>query len=207
MVLPSHLQHNLMPSEINFVAENELITILPRYSMNKIELIGHKIPALRAMRREKVPIWVAVILKSQDKCSIVPPKWLNLAYLKDKYEEEIRKPQVFSELPWNWLEISKVLLAKAADDLSDPSHQLRSVLQDLREIRLVKSHKGLRELNESNIQLNGLSLLEINELRPFVLTVMNKLRQLHDTTTTRGAVEAGEGDDMDDEDNYDDEDD
>lgn len=40
MVLPSHLKNNLMPSEIKFLAENETITILPRYSMKKIELVG-----------------------------------------------------------------------------------------------------------------------------------------------------------------------
>ncbi|KAK6871961.1 DNA replication complex GINS protein PSF2 [Candida tropicalis] len=145
-------------------------------------LIGTRIPNLRAMRREQVPLWVALILKSQDKCSIVPPKWLNVAFLKEKYDDEVRKPLQFSDLPWNWLEVSKILLDKASDDLSDPVDQLRSVIQDLREVRLVKTKKGFKELNESNIQLNGLSLLEINEIRPFVIPVMNKLRRLHETT-------------------------
>ncbi|AOW26175.1 DNA replication complex GINS protein PSF2 [Candida albicans P57072] len=202
MVLPKNLQGNLMPSEITFLAENELITILPRYSIKKIDLIGTSIPNLRAMRRELVPLWVALILKSQDKCSIVPPKWLTVAYLKERYEDEIRKPLQFSDLPWNWLELSKILLEKAPDDLSDPVDQLRSVIQDLRETRLVKSKKGLKELNESNIQLNGLSLLEINELRPFVIPVMNKLRQLYDTTQSN-TINA---DDQDMEDASDDED-
>lgn len=202
MVLPKNLQGNLMPSEITFLAENELITILPRYSIKKIDLIGTSIPNLRAMRRELVPLWVALILKSQDKCSIVPPKWLTVAYLKERYEDEIRKPLQFSDLPWNWLELSKILLEKAPDDLLDPVDQLRSVIQDLRETRLVKSKKGLKELNESNIQLNGLSLLEINELRPFVIPVMNKLRQLYDTTQSN-TINA---DDQDMEDVSDDED-
>ncbi|KAI5966290.1 PSF2 [Candida pseudojiufengensis] len=149
--------------------------------MKKIDLIGTRIPNLRAMRREKVPLWVALILKNQDKCNIVPPKWLNVIYLKEKYEEEIKKPTQFSDIPWNWLEMSKILLSKAPDDLQDSSHDIRSILQDLREVRLIKSRKGLKELNESNIQLSGLSLMEINEIRPFVLPVMNKLRQLHDT--------------------------
>lgn len=154
------------------------------------------------MRRELVPLWVALILKSQDKCSIVPPKWLTVAYLKERHEDEIRKPLQFSDLPWNWLELSKILLEKAPDDLLDPVDQLRSVIQDLRETRLVKSKKGLKELNESNIQLNGLSLLEINELRPFVIPVMNKLRQLYDTTQSN-TINA---DDKDMEDASDDED-
>lgn len=157
------------------------------------------VPPLRGMRREKIPLWVALILKSQDKCNIIAPTWLNLTYLKEKYEEELKNPHKFSDLPWNWIEVSKILLAKAADDLADPSHQLRSVLQDLREIRLVKSRRGLKELNESNIELNGLSLLEINELRPFVLNVMNRLRELHDSVHGPAQLQ-GDGDNDDDSD-------
>ena len=129
-------------------------------------------------------------------------KMVNSGVFKERYEDEIRKPLQFSDLPWNWLELSKILLEKAPDDLLDPVDQLRSVIQDLRETRLVKSKKGLKELNESNIQLNGLSLLEINELRPFVIPVMNKLRQLYDTTQSN-TINA---DDQDMEDASDDED-
>lgn len=91
---------------------------------------------------------------------------------------------MFSNLPWNWLELSKILISKAHDDLPDSSTQLCSIIKDLREIRQLKSKRGLRELNESNMQLNGLSLMELNELRPFVLLVMEKMRQLHGSVTT-----------------------
>lgn len=97
------------------------------------------------------------------------------------YDQEKKHPEMFSSLPWNWLELSKILIAKASDDLSDSTNQLCSIIKDLREIRQLKSKRGLRELNESNIQLNGLSLMELNELRPFVLLVMNKMRQLHES--------------------------
>lgn len=150
------------------------------------------LPALRAMRRIEVPLWVALILKSQGKCNIVPPDWLNYAYLKEKYDEEKKFVDLFSLLPWNWLEVSKVLLHSAADDIHDSSSQIKSIIQDLREVRQLKARRGLKELNESNIQLNGLSLMEINEIRPFVLNVMNKLRQLHESTN--------EGEDV--QDNY-----
>lgn len=40
MVLPSHLQGTLTPAEVKFLAENEPITILPRYLMKKVELVG-----------------------------------------------------------------------------------------------------------------------------------------------------------------------
>ncbi|CAI5757922.1 unnamed protein product [Candida verbasci] len=192
MVLPSNLIGNLTPNELSFLTENEMITILPRYSMNKIDLIGTSIPKLRAMRREKVPLWVALILKSQSKCNIVPPDWLNHQYLKDKYDEEIRKANQFSALPFNWLEITKIFLDNASDDLQDSTDEIRSIIQDLKEIRLVKSRRGLKELNESNIQLNGLGMMEINEIRTFVIPVMNKLRQLHDTTVKEEEAESDE---------------
>lgn len=40
MVLPAHLRKTITPAEVNFQAESELVTILPRYLMKKIELIG-----------------------------------------------------------------------------------------------------------------------------------------------------------------------
>lgn len=157
---------------------------------------------MNARRRVDIPLWIALILKSRNKCHIIPPDWLKVSYLKGKYDEEVKIPTKFSNLPMNWLEISKILLAKASDDLEDPSHQLRSIIQDLREIRLVKSRKGLKELNESNMQLNGLSLMEINEMRPFVLTVMNKLRKLHDTTVPEPSDDPQYDDEDEDEDDY-----
>ena len=144
----------------------------------------NKIPALKALKRVEVPLWTAIILKSQAKCNIIAPLWLNTDYLKKMYEQEKKNLEMFSSLPWNWLEMSKILIARAADDLSDSSTQLRSIIKDLREIRQLKSKRGLRELNESNIQLNGLSLMELNELRPFALSVMEKMRQLHDSVQT-----------------------
>lgn len=128
-----------------------------------------------------MPLWIALILRNQGKCNIVAPNWLTVDYLKEKYDEELKFPDMFSDLPWNWIELSKILLTKALEDLPDSSTQLRSLIQDLREVRLLKSRRGLRELNESNIQLNGISLMEINELRPFILSVMGKLGQLHDS--------------------------
>lgn len=136
---------------------------------------------MKAMVRISVPLWVAFILKSQDKCRIVPPDWLNLVYLNEKYDEEIKNPNIFSSLPYNWIETSKLFLSKAFDDLSDSANQLRSILQDLRELRQSKTKRGLLELNESNMQLNNLSILEINEIRPFIINSMGQLFKFYNT--------------------------
>ncbi|ODV84368.1 hypothetical protein CANARDRAFT_190901, partial [[Candida] arabinofermentans NRRL YB-2248] len=186
MSLPAKLQQNFTPQEINFLAEQEPITILPRYTMNGTQLISGRLPNLKALSRKTTPLWLSVLLKNQDKCNIVIPDWLTTEYLKSKYAEELNNPTHFSKLPWHWLPISKKLLDAASDDFIDPPHEIRSLIQDIREVRLVKARKGIRELNEVYIQLDGLSLMEINEIRPFIVTVMDQLRKVHDSVKERG---------------------
>lgn len=183
MALPSHLRSSFTPGEINFLAESQTISVLPRFSFDAIQLIGTKVPQMRAMRRVDIPVWLAFILKNQDKCNIVVPDWMKADNLKKLYDLEIENPTKFSKLPWHWLEISKKILEHASNDMDDPPQQVRSLIQDLREVRLIKARKGIKELNESHMRLDNLSLMEINELRPFVIGVMNQLRKLNDTIT------------------------
>ncbi|ODQ78023.1 hypothetical protein BABINDRAFT_40513 [Babjeviella inositovora NRRL Y-12698] len=201
MALPLQFKTSFLPLEINFLAENELITILPRVSMKSVELIGTNLPNLNAMRRQEIPLWLALILKAQDKCQIIPPIWLNVAYLKARYDEELEFPNRFSSLPWHWLELSKMLLTKASDDLTDAPHLIRSIIQDLREVRLVKSRKGLKELNEAYLQLDNLSLMEINEIRPYVAEVMDELKKLSDCVKKDDSMDM-ETNDYEEDENY-----
>ncbi|KAM9892649.1 hypothetical protein OXX69_011951, partial [Metschnikowia pulcherrima] len=113
MVLPENLRRNLTPAEIQYLCEYEMVSILPRYAMPKVDLISRSIPPLRAMRRTDVPLWIALILKSQGKCNIIMPDWLSCDRLLETYEREKKFPHVFSKLPWNWLELSKIMLTKA----------------------------------------------------------------------------------------------
>lgn len=171
-------KYSFSTKEISFLAEQENVVILPRFTMNGTQLIGADLHNLRALQRQQVPIWLALILKRQEKCNIVIPDWLTLKYLKEKYDQEVQFPNKFSDLPWHWLPISKMLLEQCSDDFIDPPHEIRSILQDLREVRQLKARKGLQELNDVYLQLDGLSLMEINEIRPFIIDSMNQLHSL-----------------------------
>ncbi|VEU20961.1 DEKNAAC101906 [Brettanomyces naardenensis] len=178
--------YHFTTSEINFLAEQESITILPRYTFNGTRLIGPRLPNLKALHRQQVPVWIALILKKQDRCNVVIPDWLSVSFLKQRYDEEVNQPNNFSELPWHWLPIAKMLLEKCSDDFIDATHEVRSTLQDLREIRQLKARKGIKELNEVYLQLDGLSLMEINEIRPFIIESMNQLRILSQSVKGNG---------------------
>lgn len=168
----------LSAKEVAFLAEQEPIYILPRYTMNGIELIGNDMPKLKALQRREVSLWLAILLKKQNKCNIVIPEWLSLPYLKAKLKEEEKRKERVTELPWHWIPVSKILLDICPDDFIDSPHELRSLIQDLREIRMLKLRQGFSMIDDEYLEMTGLSLMEINEVRPFLLKTMDKLRDL-----------------------------
>ncbi|ODQ65425.1 putative DNA replication complex GINS protein PSF2, partial [Nadsonia fulvescens var. elongata DSM 6958] len=181
MSLPNKQLTTFQPSEIFFLAENSLITIIPRQSMDAISLIGFSIPKLTAMRQTKVPLWAAILLKKQGRCSVVPPEWLTDEILTLIYQHEIQNNNKFNdELPFQWIEISQILLENCADDLDSPANVIRNLLRDIREARQSKARMGLGFLNENHLQMDNLGLLEINEMRPFVSGIMDKLKRIHE---------------------------
>lgn len=106
----------------------------------------------------------------------MPPEWLTVDYLKDRLEEETAKDG-FSKLPFRYIEISKVLLDVASDDLEN-TDKLRSLLKDLREARQAKCRAGLSQIDYSELSLPNLCAMEINEIRPFFVESMSVLTQL-----------------------------
>lgn len=214
MSLPAHLQQTFSPEEIQFIVENEPIKIFPRITTrqrrsnnndnstgdlnntNRWKLITMDDNALNnmvAMKSTEVALWLALLLKQQAKCNIVAPEWLTIKSLDRSIQYEKQHSERFSPLPWNWLVLSEILFKRANDDFHDPVYELRSRIQDLREIRQLKVLKGLKFMNESHLQLDNLSLFEINELRPLIVGIMDKLREIHSASVTQGTGEE-EGD-------------
>lgn len=142
----------------------------------------------------EIPLWMAMILKKQRFCRLVPPTWFNERNLKEYLIFEKKNPYKFSSLPWNWMVITKLFLNKFQEDLDNDSNinTMRGLLQDIREIRMAKVQKGIEILNESHLQLDNLSLLEINEFRPFIITTMNKMKNLHKSSLTEEDLKEAE---------------
>lgn len=179
MAFPAKLSTTFLPSELFFLSEDTLITIIPRQSLDSINLIGFQTPKLRNLQRAQVPIWLAAILKKQSRCTIVPPEWLTEPVLKEIYQEELNNYDMFSEkLPWGWLEISQYLLDFAKDDLGSSPHTIRNLIRDIREARQAKARAGIKELNEGHLRMDNLGQMELNELRPFISMVMQEIQKL-----------------------------
>ncbi|KIL70253.1 hypothetical protein M378DRAFT_96699 [Amanita muscaria Koide BX008] len=176
MSLPVSLRTSVTPPELELIACQQLIDIIPLITMERTAFISGAYGPLRPPNRAKVPIWMAVNLKTKKKCHIVPPEWLTYDYLKERLEEETSKDG-FSKLPFRYIEISKVLLDVASDDLEN-TDKLRSLLKDLREARQAKCRAGLSQIDYSELSLPNLCAMEINEIRPFFVESMSVLTQL-----------------------------
>ncbi|KAH7134391.1 GINS complex protein-domain-containing protein [Dactylonectria macrodidyma] len=81
MALP--LPTGLVPSEVSFLSEMELVTVMPRQRLESIELLSGSTPTLRPPHRSNLPLWLALLLKKQRRANIVPPPWLHPDSLRD----------------------------------------------------------------------------------------------------------------------------
>ncbi|KAL1407721.1 DNA replication protein psf2 [Vanrija albida] len=180
MALPKHLQAGLTPEEHTFLAEDELVDIVPRFSMSRVRLLSGTYGPFTPPSRASVPLWLALSLKRKSKCRIVPPDWLQVEKLQELLKQERSKPEEFQPLPRRFVETSKVLLDVAPDDLTNPA-QIRSLLKDVREVRQAKIRIGLQSegvMRGSYLQVTNLTPIELTELKPFLVKAMGMLQGL-----------------------------
>jgi len=152
------------------------VDVVPLFSMDKMRMVSGVYGPFRPPAKSRIPLWMALNLKQKKKCRIIPPPWLSVEYLQNRLKEELSE-QGFSQLPYQFAEISKVLLDVASDDLQSPD-KIRTLLKDLREARQAKSREGLRKLDHIALSLPNLCSMEINEIRPFFSKAMNVMIQL-----------------------------
>lgn len=77
------------PSEIEFLAENEIIQIVPTFNhASHIHLICGSFGPFRAGLPLNVPIWVALNLRQKKTCRILPPEWMTVDKLQERLEDE-----------------------------------------------------------------------------------------------------------------------
>ncbi|KAK0391334.1 hypothetical protein NLU13_0835 [Sarocladium strictum] len=86
MALP--LPSGLVPTEVAFLCEMELVTVVPRQRLESIDLLTGATPALRPPHRSDIPLWLAVLLKKQRRANIVPPPWLHPDSLREIIHHE-----------------------------------------------------------------------------------------------------------------------
>lgn len=105
-------------SELEFLAENNVIEIIPLFRKEEINLIcvlyifiQGKYGPFRPNKSVKVPLWLALQYKKNKQCTIIAPHWLDTEILTEKLNLE-KKYDSLQELVYYFYEISQILLHK-----------------------------------------------------------------------------------------------
>ncbi|XP_032836137.1 DNA replication complex GINS protein PSF2 isoform X2 [Petromyzon marinus] len=185
------MAESMDPAEVEFLAEEETVTIIPNFSLDKVYLIGGDLGPFDPGLPVRVPLWLAINLKQRQKCRIQAPEWMSVDRLEQLREEE-RAAQTFTPMPSpHYMELSKLLLNVAADDVPR-ADEIRALLRDLWDTRTAKlrlSADGFVSQQASHAQLDNLTVMEVNGIRPFFLGSLSLLQRLRGNLTP-GATQA-----------------
>ncbi|KJH49914.1 partner of SLD five, PSF2 [Dictyocaulus viviparus] len=183
------------PEHCEFLAEDELIRIIPRRNEPTIHLVCGDVGPLEAGVPVEVPLWLAVDLRKKQYCEIVassilflktaiysvtlpadgifsvrsrPPHWFCLEELKRIIAVE-GETAGLSRLPPYIFEISSILVRAAKEDITN-GDQIKVLMQDLwdkREAKLrTSSFKLLSQHAHAHVRLDSVQPLEVASIRP-----------------------------------------
>ncbi|CAK9809961.1 Probable DNA replication complex GINS protein PSF2 [Anthophora plagiata] len=168
------------PSEVEFLGEKELVSIVPNFSFDTIHLISGSVGPFRAGLPVKVPIWLAVNLKQQQKCRIINQEWMNVEVLNEAKEEE-KLSKLFTKMPSNhYIDEAQLLLSVASDDISD-ADSIRTAIKDIWDIRMSKLRTSIDAFLKSeglHAKLDHLTAMEINSVRPLLPHALDQMLRI-----------------------------
>ncbi|XP_031779005.1 probable DNA replication complex GINS protein PSF2 [Nasonia vitripennis] len=170
------------PSEVEFLGEKQLVSIVPNFSFGVIHLISGSIGPFRAGLPVRVPIWIALSLKQQQKCRIVAQEWMDMEKLTEILEEE-KQSKLFTRMPNNhFMDEAQMLLTAAPDDIPDVDN-IRTIIKDIWDLRMAKLRSsviGFVKNEGTYAKLDHLTAMEINSIRsllPDALDIMLHMEQ------------------------------
>ncbi|BAM82232.1 hypothetical protein, conserved [Cyanidioschyzon merolae strain 10D] len=170
-------------AELEFFAEDSLVTVIPRVNLSRIELIAGDFGPFTVNEACAVPLWLAVCLKRAGYCSIVPPSWLRLKALTAAREEEEQSPELSASLPFHYQQIASLLLTHAAADIPQACH-IHEVLEDIVTVRQGKIRALLQRIVSEHeatrpARLGYLGSIELFRFRPALVHSLRTQSSLH----------------------------
>ncbi|XP_053556959.1 DNA replication complex GINS protein PSF2 [Bombina bombina] len=167
-------------SEVEFLAEKELVTVIPNFSLDKVYLIKGDLGPFNPGLPVEVPLWLAINLKQRQKCRIIPPEWMDVEKLEAIRDQE-RREETFTPMPSPYyMELTKLLLNHASDNIPK-ADEIRTLVKDTWDTRIAKlrlsADSFVRE-QEAHAKLDNLTLMEINTIGTFFTESLNHMYKL-----------------------------
>ena len=155
-------------SELDYIAENYLIEIIPNFHSDKISLVSGIYGPFKPNKIIKIPLWLAVKYRNNNQCKIIIPSIYENSYLNGVLESEKENKNSLFDLPPNFFEISNILFNNAEDDFEDIK-KTRCFVADIKTLRQNKINNMLKNIKNEDLylKLNGLTAIELEQIRPF----------------------------------------
>lgn len=114
------------------------------------------------------------------KCRVVLPEWLDGESLAEVLKEERAQEGTFQDLPFHYVEIATLLLKTAGDEFVMPD-RIRSLVEDIENVRMEKIRRGLQGMSDTvlrgrsvmSTKMNHVGAMEITTVRNFLTQAMN----------------------------------
>nr|CCC95619.1 unnamed protein product [Trypanosoma congolense IL3000] len=149
----------------SFTAMEVIVTIVPRFTMPRITTtFGGRYGPFTPNFPVDVPLWLALHIRKTDTCTIQPPPYVALPYLRQVVEREKESDTTFETLPFYFFEIVKKLCdtTTAAEDIPHVVEVVRLV-EEIRAIRRRKLQQSMAvfEAEGSPLFIPGIKLTNI----------------------------------------------
>lgn len=168
----------LTAAENEFVAEDDLITIVPNVRMEPLDLIcGYYGPFLPQVPIQ-VPSWLGLALKKRNKCRLQPPDWMGTERLEQTVEAEKEAPVEFQPLPFHYVEMSRLVTVNEPE--MPGNFIIHRCLEDVQDVRRDKIDNGFPKLSGKThaVKMRNLSAMEVNQIRPFSMMSLESYYKL-----------------------------
>ncbi|CAH8550685.1 unnamed protein product [Heterobilharzia americana] len=183
------------PAELEFLSEEEELNVVPRFKLEAVKLLNTTIGPFFPNVPTVVPLWVALLLRGQQKCRIIPPTWLTVEKLNECKEAEENDTGCASPPHPQYIEISTLLLQHAAEDIANPE-SIRNIVRDIWDIRvgkLLSSVNGFLSSGSSTARVSQLTNMELVTLHNLLTNSMDQLSLLRQATSQAIEFSGGSG--------------
>nr|CCC53649.1 conserved hypothetical protein [Trypanosoma vivax Y486] len=146
----------------SFTAMEVNVTIFPRFTMPRISTpLGGLFGPFSPNSPTDVPLWLALHIRQTDTCTIQPPPYVALPYLRGLLEREKESEATFEALPFYFFELVKKLCenSAAAEDIPHVAEVVR-LTEEVKAIRRQKLQQSMAvfEAEGSPVFIPGIKL-------------------------------------------------
>ncbi|CBY13798.1 unnamed protein product [Oikopleura dioica] len=172
------------PSEIEFIAEDELIKVTPRFREQRLQMITGNFGPFAPGVPLKIPIWMALNLKNRGLVIVHQPKWMTEEKLKEWLESEnADNTNAIAPLHYHYREISRMLLQNCRDNMSDIT-EIEQLVEDIWNVRISKLKMSCKNVMKTRWQMeipdhggvfkiDNFTQMEVNFIRGTFLKGLN----------------------------------